>query len=188
MKNRRFIAYLFDMSFICIILFILGIAFHTKNIDVLDTEFGHLNQSFFDHKISFITYLHHYASIAYDLDRQKVVIHFIGILIMLGYFVILPYYNKGRTIGKMFMKIKVVKEGDITINDFLLRSFITSGIGYLLLSLLFLFIFPAFSYFLMVSILGFFQIVLVVVSGFMISYKKKGIEDLITNTNVIMDC
>ena len=48
-----------------------------------------------------------YENISYNLSKYGVVYTFSESVLLFGYFVLFQYFNKGQTIGKKFMKIKV---------------------------------------------------------------------------------
>ena len=187
MKYKRIIAYLVDMILICAVALIISNLLHNKNIDVLMVEMNTLNSDLFSKKVNIVTYFNHYSDVIRDIDRQKILINFIVVTIMFGYFVILPFKNKGQTLGKMIMKIRVTKKEEITVLDYVIRSFLINGILYMIIILICACILPAFSYFLTVSILGFIQIILVISSAFMILYKKneRSLEDIITKSEIV---
>jgi uncharacterized RDD family membrane protein YckC len=189
MFRERFLAYLIDI----IIVFILMITVYSlfgqnPNIVILDNQIAELSQSFLDKVIDSKEYITQYSSINAQKDFYNAPYSLLNAVIILLHFVIMPFYNKGQTIGKKILKIKVetVKKKKTSIDQLLIRSFITTGLLYLLVSLGLLYLLDANTYFLVTSILGFIQIILVFTSIFMILCRrdKKGIEDLITNTLV----
>ena len=187
MKGRRFLAYIIDTVLIILLIGFIGNLLNNTNMDTLHVELSSLNESLLTKDINFVTYLNHYSDILCDLDKQKVLGNIIGIIFMIMYFVIVPFFTKGRTLGKWLCKIRMYKETGMTMNDYIIRALLINGLGYMLLSVFLVFLLPPFSYFLTVSILGFIQIILVLASGFMVLYKKSGtdIEDLLTNSEVI---
>lgn len=186
MKIKRILAYILDMFIAGLIIIIISSVMKNNNLDNLLVEIGSLNESFLMHEVSFITYLNHYSIAFYDLEKQKLLINLITLLIMSIYFVIIPYKNKGMTLGKMVFGIRIYKK-DIKINDYIVRAFTINGLGYILFSVLFIFILPSFSYFLTVSFLAFMQLALVITSFFMLLYNKgKTLEDIFSKTEVIL--
>lgn len=186
MKIKRILAYILDMFIAGLIIIIISSVMKNNNLDNLLVEIGSLNESFLMHEVSFITYLNHYSIAFYDLEKQKLLINLITLLIMSIYFVIIPYKNKGMTLGKMVFGIRIYKK-DIKINDYIVRAFTINGLGYILFSFLFIFILPSFSYFLTVSFLAFMQLALVITSFFMLLYNKgKTLEDIFSKTEVIL--
>lgn len=186
MKYKRLGAYLIDFVILCIFVSIVSIFFQTNNTNHLQIEMSSLNEQFLVKKVDFVTYLNYYSIILQDLDRQKVGVEIISIIFMILYYIVLPYKNKGRTLGKMFMHLEVYKEGEIGIDTFLIRCLLINGLAYLALSTFFVFILPSFSYLLTVSILGILQIILVFISTCMILYKKDGraLHDMLTSSYV----
>lgn len=185
MKIKRILAYLLDMFIIGIVIILISSFMQTKNMNVLGIEIGSLNEQFLMHKVSFITYLNHYSIAFYDLEKQKILINFITLLMMIIYFVVVPYKTNGKTLGKMIFEIKISKE-NINITDYMIRAFMINGLGYTLFSLLLIFILPSFSYFLTISVIAFMQLALVITSFFMLLYNKgKTLEDMFTKTSVI---
>lgn len=186
MKRKRFIAYFIDFVILSMFIVFVSTFVKTSNIDHLQIEMNTLNEQFLTKKVDFITYLNYYSIILHDMDMQKIVIQLISILYIGLYYILLPYKNKGRTLGKMIMHIEVYKKGKIHINTFIGRCLLINGLAYLLLSTLFVLILPSFSYLLTISILGIFQIILVFISGFMILYREDGkaVHDLLTASYV----
>lgn len=186
MKYKRLIAYLIDFAILCFFIFLVSFLMQNDNTSSLQIEMSILNEQFLTKKVDFMTYLNYYSIILYDLDRQRILPLFMSFIFMVLYYIIFPYKNKGRTLGKMVMHLEVYKEGEIYIDTYIIRCLLANGLAYLLLSFFLLFILPSFSYFLTVSILGIFQIVLVLVSAFMILYKKDGrtLHDILTSSDV----
>ncbi len=82
----------------------------------------------------------------------------LNFVLLIGAFVIIPYYNKGQTIGKKLLKIKLVKEeGNLSINDLIIRNVIINGFGYTLVGLTIMFLVNDNVYFITISILTFIQ-------------------------------
>ena len=112
----------------------------------------------------------------------------LNFILLIGAFVIIPYYNKGQTIGKKLLKIKLVKdEGELSVNDLIIRNIITNGFGYTLIGFAIMFLVSDNVYFITISILSIIQFLLVLISIFMVLYRhdKKGLQDIICKTSVI---
>lgn len=187
MKHKRILAYIIDTLLITSLIVLLGFLLKNNNIHALEEELQFLNQSFLSKEVGFSTYLNHYSSIMYDMDRNQMIIHFLSIIFMVLYFVVLPFYWKGQTLGKKWMGIRIDKPEGIHIFHYFMRSFLINGLGYYILSFLFVLFLPDFSYFLTISILGILQIILVITSLFMLLYMKHGksLEDTLTGTEVV---
>ena len=187
--RKRLLAYLLDMLIVSFI-FSSVMAFipENKNLIVLDSELNQLNEQYLKNEIDSNVYFNRYATITSSLDRELVLSNLFSIVLILGYFVLLPYYWDGQTIGKKIMKIKISKkEGNLNLNDLLLRSLIVNEVAISIISLCFIYILSDFSYFLLTLICSFIQILLVIISIFMIIYRHdgKGVQDLISGTQVV---
>lgn len=185
MKKKRIIAYLIDFALLSIFIAIISMILKTDNMDTLQIEMSNLNEQFLTKKVDFITYLNYYSIILHDMDMQRLLISVIGALYIGLYYILLPYKNKGRTLGKMLMHIEVCTSKKSMV-PFLFRSIFIHGFAYVLLSILFVLILPSFSYFLFLSILGILQIVLVLGCAFMILYREdgRGLHDILTSSYV----
>ena len=92
-----------------------------------------------------------------------------------------------KRINDLTEHLKIHKKGELTIQSLLYRAILINGLGYVTVSLLLLWILPSFSYFFTISSICILQVILVIVSFFMILYNKDGksLEDLLTDTEVI---
>ena len=125
------------------------------------------------------------------LSKNHAIIAFIvGLLLCLWYLVYLPNKN-GQTFGKKIMGIKIARKDKecLTLKSLLIRNIIINGLGSLLTSLVCIFILPGKLYFIVTSIFGIIQILLVIISGFMVLYRKdkRGLQDIFSKTRVVLD-
>jgi uncharacterized RDD family membrane protein YckC len=186
-------AYLIDMLvmfiFIALVSFILG--GNNANITNLTAESDALKDSYLSHNISFSTFIHNYAEIAYDVDKYQVLSYIIDALFIIGYFVFVPFFRNGQTLGKKLTHIKVIEENNkyLGLNNLMMRSFITTGLFAMLISLALIYLVPAWVYFVSVSIINFIQFLLVIISAFMIIYRrdKCGLQDMLGHTRVVKE-
>lgn len=189
---KRFSAYLIDIMVIgAIILLINYFIPESNNISVLNQEFNNLNETILKKEITFSSYIMHFAEIMHDLDKEKVMTYIINAVLIISYFVIIPYFKDGKTLGNYIVGIRIVREDReyLSLNNLLIRNIIINGLGYLLTSLVCVYILPSFSYFMVVSIFGFIQLILVIMSVFMVIYRrdKRGLQDILSKTKVIID-
>lgn len=189
--SKRFLAYIIDLT---ILVLFLGIAsslvLNMDNQKVLNDELKIVENQFIEGKISTYTYLNQASNIYHEIDKERVMLSIINIVYILIYFIILPFYNDGKTYGKKLIGIRVIREdeNELTLNDLIYRNLFINGLGYLLVCLSLVYLIPSLYYFISSSILSFIQIVLVFTSVFMILYKhdKKGLHDLWTKTKVVI--
>ena len=160
----------------------------STNVTNLNGELSSLSESFLSKEISISVYFNQYAGLIHSLDKELFLSNLFNFMLMIGYFVILPFYYNGQTLGKKILKIKVVKDdGELTMNDLLIRNIIINGLLFSLIGFAIIFITSDIAYFTMISILGIIEFLLVIISVFMVLYRhdKKGLHDLWCKTSVI---
>ena len=188
---KRFLAYLIDIILVGTIMGIISAIFTTKNATVLSNQFLELNEQVINTKLDFGIYYSRVADITLSLDRENFMINIINCVIIILYFVVLPLYTNGQTLGKKIFKIKIVREDkeDLTANELIIRNIVVNGLLNTFLAFCLVFLLSGFEYFTITSILGFIQFVLVVVSACMIIFRKdkKGLHDIITKTKVVYE-
>lgn len=188
---KRFLAYLIDIILVGTIMGIISAIFTTKNATVLSNQFLELNEQVINTKLDFGIYYSRVADITLSLDRENFMINIINCVIIILYFVVLPLYKNGQTLGKKIFKIKIVREDkeDLTANELIIRNIVVNGLLNTFLAFCLVFLLSGFEYFTITSIIGFIQFVLVVVSACMIIFRKdkKGLHDIITKTKVVYE-
>ncbi len=188
--KRRAAAYLFDMIILIGILTLVYFFIpESHNIAVLNQEFNNVNDLLFSNSISLGSYLTRVASIMQDLDKERILYSLINAIYIIIYFVIIPWKTH-KTFGMYLMGISYhAKDEQISLDDLLVRSMITCGLLYLLASLVLIYVLPSMIYFITNSIFAIIQISLVVISFFMVLYRKdhRGLQDLWSRTIIIRD-
>ena len=129
--SKRLLAYLVDILIVSIIFEgIMLLIPENKNIIVLQSELTEINEKYIKEEIDASVYMHRYASIIQSLDKENIPKVIFNIVLILGYFVLLPYYWDGKTIGKKVLNLKINKGKEkLGLNDLVLRSVIINGIG-----------------------------------------------------------
>lgn len=191
--SNRFLAYLIDIIIVALVFLCLN-SFMPKNhnISVLENEITDLRSSYLKKEIDTKVYFNRYAIIRKNLDQQYIPSNILNVIIILCYFVLVPYYWDGKTIGKKIFKLKIVKSESnekVSLNNYLVRSIINNGVLCFLISMSTVFLFDDSKYLLITIICGILQFLLVIISGFMIIYRhdKKGVHDLVSGTQVIKE-
>ena len=167
MKKKRFLALMIDIIILLLIFKTISLLF----VNPYQVELTTLSERFINNEIGYSEFLYGYININYYIAKNNVVINIIQMVIMTIYFV----------------KIKVDKQdGKLKITDLLIRSFIINGNLYLLILLILLPFVNSLLYFTIENILGIMQIIVVIISGFMVLYKKDnlGLHDILTKTVV----
>lgn len=187
--GKRLVAYILDAIIVSLIFsFLTMFIKESNNLINLNNQLNTISENFINKTITMKEYFNQYSSIEYLVNKEMFLQNLFSLILMIGYFVILPYYYNGQTIGKKMMKIKIVKEDDkLTINDLALRSLIANGIAMTFIELALIFLIKDTAYFITISILSFIQFLLVITSIFMILYRKdkKALHDIVCKTLVV---
>lgn len=187
--GKRLVAYILDAIIVSLIFSVLTMFIkESNNLINLNNQLNTISENFINKTITMKEYFNQYSSIEYLISKEMFLQNLFSLILMIGYFVILPYYYNGQTIGKKLMKIKIVKEDDkLTINDLALRSLLSNGIAMTFIELAFIFLIKDTAYFITISILSFIQFLLVITSIFMILYRKdkKALHDIVCKTLVV---
>lgn len=182
--SKRFIAYLIDVFVVVIICSILYSIAPDKKIDEFNHQLNNYNEQMLNHEIGFKEYISDYVKVGYEIDKTRIIRSGISIMIFIIYFIIIPLINGGYTLGLKIMNLKL--SGNLSVKNLIIRNIITVGLLYMILSVLVIHMFSYKYYFILMSILSFIQFLLVIISIFMIIYRrdKKGLQDVLSNTFV----
>ena len=187
--GKRLGAYILDAIIVSLIFSVLTMFIkESNNLINLNNQLNTISENFINKTKTMKEYFNQYSSIEYLISKEMFLQNLFSLILMIGYFVILPYYYNGQTIGKKLMKIKIVKEDDkLTINDLALRSLLSNGIAMTFIELALIFLIKDTAYFITISILSFIQFLLVITSIFMILYRKdkKALHDIVCKTLVV---
>jgi len=183
--KKRMSAYLIDIIIMLIILGFISIFYKPTN-ETLNNNLNLLTMQYASGDINFTTYMTDSSEIYKQIDLNNLIINIINAVYIIGYFIILPYFNNGQTIGKKMMSINVraISNGKLTIPKLFIRNLIINGLLYLIAVIICSLIVPAQYYFITITTLGIIQIGLILASMFMVVYRKdkKGLHDLIART------
>lgn len=188
--SSRFLAYMIDIILIGILLtFSSKVLVDNEKVILLNRELNELSEKILDDGIQYDENISEYASLVKKIDLENVMFNVVTIIVILIYFVFIPYYNDGQTAGSYLLKTRVVATNGkkLTITKLMLRNFILNGLAYLTTCLTFLYLFSDITYFVLVAFLSFIQLGLVITSVFMILYRrdKRGLQDILSETKVV---
>lgn len=188
---ERLGAYLIDSLVVSFIFSIICLGFGNYTSDT-EKMMKELDEKFIKEEITIEEYTDEYSKAIYDYQKETVLQSGISVALTIAYFVVFQYMNKGQTIGKKLLKIKVVDKDTkepISILKGLLRSFIFLSILSGTLNILFLYILNRNNYFLSYGSLMLFEGIFVLTSIIFVLYKKdgRGLHDIIANTIVVKE-
>ncbi len=193
-KYKRLVAYIIDFFIINLFMTLVtssGIfskAFYQYNDaterlnnlyqDVLKLDEESLNDKVDDMK-----------AIVYDVNSFGSLYFSIEVIVMIGYFVVFQYFNKGQTLGKKFLKIKVVSRDDeeLSLGNFLLRSMILYGLIFTIINMILVQLTSDNIFYNLYTIVGLVNIVVTYSTYFMIIFRKdeRGLHDMIAGSKVV---
>lgn len=185
--TKRATAYLIDIIIVIVVLGIVSLIYH-PDTNVLQKEIDLVTVDYAYGDLSFSNYIKEISSLYKQVDMTNIFLNIINVLVIILYFVIIPYFNKGKTIGKHFMHIFVRKSSNKTLDivSLFIRNLLINGLFYLILIIVSCLIIPDDYYFIVITGLGIIQISLLLVSVIMVLYRKdrKGLHDLLAGTYV----
>ena len=187
---QRLGAYLIDMFLIFLISSIVTMPFtSSNNYEKLSEETNKVVEEYTNGKIDMNTYMNRVSSISYDMARETGLSSIIMIAVYVLYFIVYQYYNKGQTIGKKIMKIRIegVDSDQLSINVMLVRAFIINSILVNLIVLTMSILGSRDVYTVSVSIFQLIQYAVLFVTALMVLSRKdkRGLHDIICHTKVV---
>lgn len=188
--KKRFFAYITDVLILNLIMtFISSFIPISDSLLNLNDQLKNVNNNYINGAIDMVTYFNQYSEIVYDIDKILFISNLISCVIIICYFIIYPLYNNGMSLGKKLFNIKVVKKDGSLVdsNGLVFRYLFMNSLSVLMLSMCGLFIFKDLYYVCFISLLQFLQFLVVIISIFMILYRrdKRSLPDLIAGTKVI---
>lgn len=187
---KRFVAYLLDWMVVGAILMLLYYFIpESTKITELNHNLTNMNEQLLNHSITFGDYFQKFSNIQYLLDQERLLHTAISILVICIYFIIVPILTKGKTLGLYIMSLKIDSEKNLSILMLFIRNFIVNGLCYLIISFLLAYILKNQAYFICITILGIIQIVLALITIFMVIYRKdkRGLQDIFSKSKIIVD-
>lgn len=186
---QRLMAFLID-SLIVILLtsFISGFFVNSKKVDKLSNDVIDLVEKYSKNQINTNKYIAEYVNLTYDLAQENGPIVIVEVLLGIVFYIIVPLYSSGQSIGKKLLKIKIISDnGELSSNQLVFRSFIANSLLVDILSLIFLLFVSKTMYFYLLGLFKMIQYIITVISILFVIYSKKGlaIHDKLVHTRVV---
>lgn len=188
----RAIAYIIDVLLVSIVC--TGVLLLIPKNDTYEQyykEYEQIQSDFISEKIDSREYLDKSKDIIYGLNSNNVISMIVEVVLIILYFIVFQFYNKGQTLGKKLMKIRVVsvKNGELSLDQVTYRALVVNSILFNILAIgavLFVgksYYYYAYSGIQLLSSTVFFITIL------MILFRKdgRGLHDVIAGTKVIQE-
>ena len=174
MTNKRIVAYFIDFVIVStLVSLIFSIYPLSPDINLYRNEMIRGMDALLVGDVSFDTFINRYAISYYNLMEGLVHVNIATIAIVIFCYIAVPYSLDGQTIGKMITKIKISsRKNCLTPLNLFVRSFVINGLGYLILSVVFVFTSNGLSYFLLMSLIGLIQIIFILLGLFMMIFRS----------------
>lgn len=187
----RALAYIIDILIVSLVSSLIMYAVpQDKNYKTYVDEYTKLQTDYIEHNIDQDTFTSRARPLIYDIDSSSVSSSFVQTIVIILYFVVFQFYNKGQTLGKKLMKLRVIsKNGDLTLNQVAFRSLFNNSIIVNLLMIgSVLFVGRDYYYYASLGI-QIFSTGLILAILLMILFKKdgRGLHDVLANTDVIQE-
>ena len=188
---ERIGSYLIDTIIVSFIFAIISLGFgnYTSETEKIMQQ---LYEQLLHQEITIEKYIEEHSDALYQNQKENILAPGISVALTIAYYAIFQYMNKGQTIGKKLLRIKVVdkdtKEAPTIIKG-LIRSLIIFSILSGTTSLLFLYILNKKSYFIVYLSLLVFEFIFSLITVILMLYKKdgRGLHDMMTNTIVVKE-
>ena len=195
MWKKRLPAYIIDMIVVTIIINIFGLMF-PKWVELENKSQEELNNIFLKQTDNgevltdeaFNIIIEKSASSIQEYDKEIIIYKGLEIMIIFGYFVILPLCMNGQTLGKKLFKIRVKAEDNrLTYKHLIIRTLLITDLGVLVLTSLFVYILPTLSYFIVKDVLALAEFIILIISFIKIVRNEKhlGLHDILAKTEVV---
>lgn len=186
----RFLAFIIDCFFISMLVSIFSYPFLDFDaIDILNQNFNQISTDYLNKVIDVDVYISSATSIFYRLARKQGMYSLMLIFFNILYFVVYQFYNKGQTIGKKLMKIKVVSydSKELSMDNYIFRTSIVNSIIIDMIIFAFVIFASEQVWFVGVGLIGAIEYIFLFICSFMIIFGKegRGLHDLISNTKVV---
>ena len=183
---KRVSAYLIDYFIVMFILSLITMGIGGNS--TITKEINNLAESYANKEITIEEYSEKTQELNYELQKSNVAVNAVSVTLFIGYFIVFAYFNKGQTIGKKLLKIKVVEDNKKpSIKAMIIRGLFVYGILTGLYTAIFVNILNKKYFNYGSAICSYIELFFVVVSFFMVLYKKdgRGLHDLMAGTSVI---
>lgn len=188
---KRLLSYIIDMIIVSIIISVICMALPNNNKET-EKKFEELSTKLASNEIKPDKYLSEYKELIYENNKNTIIEIGVNLAITIAYFVIFQYMNKGQTLGKKLLKIRVVDKDtkkEISILKGLLRSIIILNLISSLVSIVLIKLISKNAYMNIYLTINEIEVFFIFVTAILILYRNdgRGLHDMMANTMVIAE-
>ena len=190
MRLDRIKAYLIDLLFILFI-FILcnNLIPRSDKLNKYKSEERELHESYMEQEITLKEYTDKYEVLYYNISSESKINDLVYIICLLIYFVVVPYYFHGQTLGLFLNRLRIERFtiGDLKMWQLLVRNVVIVGLGYSIFRVILVYFLAADKYYKVLLCISALQVILLLLSWIMVIRKKekRGLHEIFSNTEVI---
>lgn len=187
----RLTAYIIDVIIISLITSIIFTSIPTNNKE-LEKQLSSLQDEVLSNNITYEEFVDEYQDLYYKNKKDTMTQYAITLTITIAYFVIFQYMNKGQTIGKKILHLRVVDnntEKPLSIFKGLIRSLLIWNILSGTLGIVLIYILNKESYITSYLIISSLESIFIFITAMFTLYRKdnRGLHDIIINSKVIIE-
>lgn len=186
---KRMGAFVIDYFIVLVIASLITMGFNTNKNNDLNSQMNQLISDYQNEKITIDEYKDETYKLNYELQKENITVNIVTITLYIGYFVVFATLNKGQTLGKKLLKIRVVNKNNDkpSIWNMLVRSLLIYNIISILFSTVAVNFLNINTFTYIYTTLGYIEYFVIIISFFMVIYKKdgRGLHDMIAGTNII---
>ena len=185
---KRLAAYFIDIMFVSLVVSVISFGFSSTKYEEANSKYNDLIEKYTLQEITTEEYTKSLGPIMYDMQKSSVVVSTITVTLSIAYFIVFQYLNKGQTLGKKLLGLRVLEnDKEPSLKSIILRTFIIDSIFSGLLGIILLYILNKQNYYIVYYIIIIIELIFVCTSSLFILYRKdkKGLHDLLAHTEVI---
>ena len=189
MRKIRIKAYLIDFLVLLLVLTLINLIIPKSDyLNTLEIEQNAIMEDYMSGRINFSDYVTNYGALYYEGAQEQQLTYLLYLFFMIIYFVIVPFFWKGRTLGCYLCNVQIERfaQGRLYMWQLFVRYSIVFGIGYIFLSNILLICLSSKYYFPVVSVIAIFQFVLALFSAITVLWKseKRGLHEFLSDTEI----
>jgi len=185
---KRLGAYILDTIIISLIVSIISAGFSSKKYEESSEKYNNLTMQYVQQEITDKEYKDQIGPIFYEVQKSGVAVSAIMVISSIAYFIVFQYLNKGQTIGKKLLGIRVQEKGkNPSLKSIIIRTILVDSILSLTLGIILLYILNKNKYYITYNIISTVELIFIFITALFILYRKdkKGVHDFVANTEVI---